>query len=231
MHWISTPAPLLYLATPHWDIVMGNAGKTLFAAIAIVVGIVVYPSLKPAVLGGFGSIKAMLHQDGDMKAEIDALRAEAKRKYPGLAESEAMKRVADQHASEILRTGDARTRARAAAEIFFGAYFMNTRARAGYCRRNGVDLTPFVTAYQQVHRADLDRASAILADAGIDPESLPYKIQPISVPAVQQDMEDIARAQNLPMPHVCALFNEKAEALAKAIRVPYDVRAALLTKY
>jgi hypothetical protein len=210
---------------------MGNAGKTVLAAIAIVVGVVVYPSLKPAVQGGFGSVKALLHQDDEIKAELDALKAEAKRKYPGMAESEAMKRVADQRASEILRSGDKRARARAAANIFFGAYFMNTRARAGYCRRNGVDLTPFVTAYEQAHRAEFERASAILADAGIDPESLPYKLQPASIPAVQQDMEDIARAQNLPTPHVCALFNEKADEIVKAIPLPYDVKAALITKY
>jgi hypothetical protein len=210
---------------------MGNAGKTLFAAIAIVVGVVVYPSLKPAVQGGFGSIKALLHQDDDIKAEVDALKAEAKRKYPGMAESAAMKRVADQRASDILRTGDKRTRARSAAEIFFGAYFMNTRARAGYCRRNGVDLTPFVTAYERAHRVELDRATAILADAGIDPASLPYKLQSISVPAAQQDMEDIARAENLPTQHVCALFNEKADEIVKSMQLPYDVKAALITKY
>lgn len=210
---------------------MGNAGKTLITVIAIVVGIVVYPSLKPAVQSGLGSIKALLPQDAEIKAEMDALKAEAKRKYPGMAESAAIKKVADQRARDILRTGDKPTRARAAAEIFFGAYFMNTRARAGYCRRNGVDLTPFVTTYERTHRVEFERAQRILTDAGVDYESLPYKLQSIAAPAVQQDMEDISRAENLPIPHVCALFNEKAEELAKAIRAPAEVREALMAKY
>jgi hypothetical protein len=210
---------------------MGNAGKTLFIAIAIVAGIVLYPSLKPAVQSGLGSVKALLPQDAEVKAEMDALKAEAKRKYPGMAESAAMKKVADQRARDILRTGDKQTRARTAAEIFFGAYFMNTRARAGYCRRNGVDLTPFVTTYERTHRVEFERAQKILSDAGVDYESLPYKLQSISAPAVQQDMEDISRAENLPIPHVCTLFNEKADELAKAIHAPAEVREALMAKY
>ena len=145
-----------------------------------------------------------------------------------MAQSDAMKEVAVRQARESLGKGDATSRSRTAASIFFGAYIMNTRARPEYCRQRGVDLRPFVAAYEEVHRAELTRARAIFAEAGMNPETLAPTLQAQFVGMVEQDMKDFAAGAQVPLENTCKLFNENAKLIAQAIELPAEVRNALL---
>jgi hypothetical protein len=201
------------------DPAMKSAGIALISALGLVASIVAYEALKPEPLRP--------PTTADVKVQIDALKAEATRRHPGMAQSDAMKQVAIRQARESLGTGDALNRSRNAAGIFFGAYFMNTRARPEYCRQRGVDLRPFVTAYEEVHRAELARARAVFLEAGMDPETLAPALQGQFVGMVEQDMKDFASGAQVPLENTCALFNENARAIAQAIELPAEVRQAL----
>lgn len=199
---------------------MKSAGIALISAIGLVAGIVAYQALKPE--------PPRLPTSADVKVQIDELKAEAARAHPGMAQSDAMKEVAVRQARESLGKGDATSRSRTAASIFFGAYIMNTRARPEYCRQRGVDLRPFVAAYEEVHRAELTRARAIFAEAGMNPETLAPTLQAQFVGMVEQDMKDFAAGAQVPLENTCKLFNENAKLIAQAIELPAEVRNALL---
>jgi hypothetical protein len=199
---------------------MKSAGVALISAIGLVAGILAYQALKPE--------PPRPPTSADVKAQIDELKAEAARAHPGMAQSDAMKEVAVRQARESLGKGDATSRSRTAASIFFGAYIMNTRARPEYCRQRGVDLRPFVAAYEEVHRAELTRARAIFAEAGMNPETLAPTLQAQFVGMVEQDMKDFAAGAQVPLENTCRLFNENAKLIAQAIELPAEVRNALL---
>lgn len=199
---------------------MKSAGIALISAIGLVAGIAAYQALKPE--------PPRLPTSADVKVQIDELKAEAARAHPGMAQSDAMKEVAVRQARESLGKGDATSRSRTAASIFFGAYIMNTRARPEYCRQRGVDLRPFVAAYEEVHRAELTRARAIFAEAGMNPETLAPTLQAQFVGMVEQDMKDFAAGAQVPLENTCKLFNENAKLIAQAIELPAEVRNALL---
>lgn len=202
--------------------IMKSAGIVLISAIGLVAGILAYQALTPE--------PARPPTAADVKTQIDALKAEAARAHPGMAQSDAMKEVAVRQARESLGKGDAVSRSRTAAGIFFGSYFMNTRARPEYCRQRGVDLQPFVTVYEEVHRAELTRARAIFAEAGMNPETLAPALRNQFIGMVEQDMKDFAAGAQVPLEKTCALFNENAKAISQAIELPKEVRQALLAK-
>lgn len=198
---------------------MKSAGIVLISAIGLVAGILAYHALTPET--------PRPPTAADVKTQIDALKAEAARTHPGMAQSDAMKEVAVRQARESLGKGDALSRSRTAAGIFFGSYFMNTRARPEYCRQRGVDLRAFVTVYEDVHRAELARARAIFAEAGMNPDTLAPALQSQFVGMVEQDMKDFAAGAQVPLEQTCGLFNENAKLISQAIELPKEVREAL----
>lgn len=198
---------------------MKSAGIALVSAAGLMVGILAYEALKPSPLSA---------PDPSMvQAEVDRLETEARQAHPGMAPSDAMKEVALRKAREAMTQGDARTRAQNAAGIFFGAYVMNTRARATYCRQRGVDLTPFTSTFASVHRDELARTQAIFREAGLNPDTFAGTLEAQFVPMVEQDMRDFANGAGVPLDKACTLFNEKATQIAQLISVPQEVRQAL----
>jgi hypothetical protein len=202
---------------------MKNAGKTVIVAVAFVAGILLVEAIKPSRLREPTA--------ADVKVQIDKLKAEAAQKHPGMAQSDAIKQVATAQATEMLKTGDAETRAKTAAGLFFGSYFMNTRARPAYCKQRGVDLAPFVAAFNQAHREELTRARDIFSRGGIDPESMVPKIQEQFVAMVDQDMKDFAAGAKVQPESACDLFNQNSKLIAEAIQLPPEVKQTLMATY
>lgn len=202
---------------------MKNAGITLVVVVALVAGVVLYDVAKPDPMQAPNA--------ADVKIEVDKLKAEAAKRHPDMSRSDAMKLVAMAQASELLKTGDAETRAKTAAGVFFGSYYMNTRARPAYCKQRGVDLAPFVAAFDRAHREELTRAREIFVRGGIDPESMVPNIQDHFVAMVDQDMKDFAAGANVPPDSACTLFNENSTLIAEAIQLPPEVKRTLLARY
>lgn len=201
---------------------MKNAGITLIAVAGLVVGLIAYDLLKP------DPIRAPTV--AEVTAEADKLRAEAAKAHPNMVPSDAMKEVSAQRTHEALSRGDREDRARTAASVFFGAFYMNTRARPEYCRKRGVDLSPFVAAYNEAHRAELERARAIFLKGGLDPDMLAPALRAEFLTMVDQDMKDFAAGAQVPLDQVCAQFNQNAQVIVQAIELPEEVRQALFAQ-
>jgi hypothetical protein len=202
---------------------MKNAGTTLIVVAAIVAGVVIYEVAKPDPMREPTA--------AEVKLEVDKLKTEAAKQHPDMPQSDAMKQVATAQATEMLKTGDAETRAKTAAGIFFGSYYMNTRARPAYCKQRGVDLAPFVAAFDRAHREELTRAREIFVRGGIDPESMVPNIQDQFVAMIEQDMKDFAAGAKVPPDSACILFNENSTLIAEAIQLPPEVKRTLLAQY
>ena len=199
---------------------MKSAGIALIAAIGIVAGILIYEARKPEPLRA--------PTQAEVKTQMDKLRADAVKRHPDMPQSDAMKEEAIRQGSAMLQKGNVETRALTAAGLFFGSYFMNTRARPEYCRKRGVDLAQFVAAYERAHGAELARAREILVRAGIDPDSMAPKLQAEFVTVVEQDMKDFAAGAQVQPESACELFNQNSKIIAEAIVLPADVKQALM---
>ena len=201
---------------------MKNAGIPLVAMAAIVVGLVGYEGWK-------WYARHRQPTPAEVKAEVDALRAEAAKRHPGLSQTDAMKQVAAEQAGKRLNEADAHTRRRMAAQVFYGSYFLNTRFRPAYCRQQGVDISPFVAAFKEVHGDELIRADSVFAGAGQTPEAILPVVEAELTRMAAQDMADIGAARQATPDATCRLFNDNARAFAEAIALPPQVKAALMT--
>lgn len=161
---------------------------------------------------------------------VARLQAQAQRLHPGLPPSDALKKMSDQQAERIIAAqADPRARARAAAKMFYGFYYLNTEGRGTYCTRRGVALTPFVDAFRAAHRAELERAEAIMQAEGVDPAvALLPQLEGAMATMVARDMIDFANGANIPVDGACAFFNQNAAGIANHLQQTEAVRAALM---
>jgi hypothetical protein len=200
---------------------MKGAGITVILIGAAVVG-----------LAGYEGLKWLAKQNrptaADVTKEVDALRAEASQKHPGMSQTDAMKQVAAAKAGDMMRKAPTAQRVQMAANVFYGSYFMNTRVRPAWCRDRGVDISPFASAYERVHGEELSKAKAAYAGTEHSPENILPIIEPELRRMVEQDMKDVGDSLKLSPEKTCSAFNDNADAFARAIQLPPEIRQALL---
>lgn len=200
---------------------MKSAGITV-----IVIGFVV------AGFAGYEGLKWLEKQNqptsADVTQQVEKVRAEAAQKHPGLSQTDAMKQVAAAKAADTMRETSPGQRSRVAAEAVFGAYFMNTRVRPAHCRQLGVEIAGFASAYERIHAEELAKAKAIYAEQGRSPEAFATLLGPAMQRMVEQDMRDIAQARSMSPAKTCSVFNDNADAFARAIQLPAAIRQALM---
>lgn len=201
---------------------MKNAGMTVILIGAAVAGFAGYEGLKWLA-------KQNRPTAADVTKEVDALRAEAAQKHPGMSQTDAMKEVAAAKAGEMMRNTSPERRAQMAANVFYGSYFMNTRVRPAWCRERGVDISPFASAYERAHGEELSKAKAAYAGTGRSPEEMLPIVEPELKRMVGQDMADVGASLKLTPEKTCEQFNENADAFARAIQLPPEIRQALLS--
>lgn len=200
---------------------MKSAGITVILIGAAVVG-----------LAGYEGLKWLAKQNrptpADVTAEVDKLRAEAAQKHPGMSQTDAMKQVAAAKASDMMRKAAPAQRVQMAANVFYGSYFMNTRVRPAWCRDRGVDISPFASAYERAHGEELSKAKAAYAGTEHSPENILPIIEPELRRMVERDMKDVGDSLKLSPEKTCSAFNDNADAFARAIQLPPEIRQALL---
>lgn len=200
---------------------MKSAGITV-----ILVGIAV------AGFAGYEGLKWLQKQNqptaADVTQQVEKVRAEAAQKHPGLSQTDAMKQVAAAKAGSTMKNTSPGQRSRVAAEAVFGAHYMNTRVRQSHCKRLGVEISSFTSTYERIHATEFAKASAIYAEQGRSPEAFATLLGPAMQRMIEQDMRDIAQARGMTPEKTCNAFNDNAEAFARAIQLPPEIRQALL---
>lgn len=97
----------------------------------------------------------------------------------------------------------------AAADMFWGFYFMNTKARVNFCHEGGVDMAEFVAQFNERHAAEKAQAEKLYAQFDMNPQDMwkmAEKMDAISM-VLEQDMMQAAYVLNKPLGEVCAYLN------------------------
>jgi hypothetical protein len=127
----------------------------------------------------------------------------------------------------------------AASNLFFGAYFLNTRTRAEYCTARGVDIGRFVAAYEQINRDVFVSAEKYQIEDfkghgyAYDIDKFYEMMSPALKKYVAQDMSDLARTSKASETEVCESLEEDSASWAEALdyrKLAPDIAQVLLRK-
>jgi len=106
-----------------------------------------------------------------------------------------------------------------AADQFWRYFWVNTRMRFDYCKEQGVDISAFTQAFENLHRDDVKRASAISAREGADKEKIYSLLKSEHRKVIEDDMLGIARANNTDLREVCRSLAEHGLEAADAMQL------------
>jgi len=164
----------------------------------------------------------------EVQRTVDDIGERAAREHPELAITDGMKQVAATDAAKKLASQTPRKQASTAADMFWGFDYTNAKARVDYCAARGVDLSPFVAAFNKTHSDELVKARRIYAAEGVDALDYLPKLMPVLKGMVEQDMRDVTTGAQVPLEQACAFFNDNAAKLAELIQMPPQVKQALM---
>ncbi|SIT38029.1 exported hypothetical protein [Paraburkholderia piptadeniae] len=145
----------------------------------------------------------------------EQLRREAAARHPDQPLSLAMAKDASaQMSAELRNEPDEKKRQFRAAAAFYGFYEANTIVRAEYCRELGVDITPFVKAFESRHVELLQKAKKLSADFPTTVEHAMELIKPQLREVTAQEIADAAAKGKMSKKQVCAFVAGHADAIA-----------------
>jgi hypothetical protein len=148
------------------------------------------------------------------KAEVtlEKLKEDAIKKRPDIHPVEAFREEAIEKVSSNLasKTGDAKLNA--AADTYWGFYFINTRSRSDFCNSHGVDISNFSKVFAEMHKNETLKAKLIYSKLSkISEEQLYEKLKPLFLKTVTEDMQAIATQQKISLSQACQVFDEYAK--------------------
>jgi hypothetical protein len=133
--------------------------------------------------------------------------------------------AAQQEATESMARKLARQsgaeRAGTAADNFWGFYLINTRARRDYCAGKGVDIGPFVRAFEDYHAPEVAIATEIYRASPERPgvDKLYEMIKPDVEATVAQDQADMAAGLHVSQKEACEFLLKNAEAMLAEVNL------------
>lgn len=159
------------------------------------------------------------HQAGGVAQDaLERLKNDAVRNHPGVTVSLAMQQEGIEKGTAILASvKDDKARAQKAADMFWGYYFLNARARPEYCREQGVDIQRFVNAFEHVHTNEVREARLVYARSAGDENEMYSLLHAALQKAVVQDMSDVISTRNISASEACTLFSENADVVAQKL--------------
>ncbi|MEM5436225.1 hypothetical protein [Paraburkholderia diazotrophica] len=187
---------------------MNTIDRRVFAGVA---GVVCFFAI--AVVGSrfYLEKRAVAHA----QQEAEQIRREAAARHPDQPLSLAMAKDASARMSTELRNeSDEKRRQLRAAAAFYGFYEANTVVRAGYCRELGVDIAPFVRAFESRHVDLLQKAKKLSADFPTTVEHAIELMKPQLRAVIDQEASDAAANGRMSKKQVCEFVARHADAIA-----------------
>ena len=192
-------------------------GRLKFAAVVLAVIVSLVGCQKQSA----GDVDAAKAADAThfANAEIERIRAEAKRRYPHLSEDEAIKIVADEAGERRLSEGSEAERKVTAASAFMAVYVKHTEAYVSVCRDFGVDVSDFGSAVSRRFAGERARAMSILADAGANEtvlRTLWDNMMPTIVSTTQRELTQMAPGGP---EEACEVLRDEPQEVAESIEL------------
>lgn len=150
---------------------------------------------------------------------IKKTEEEAVKKHPGDSVYEAIQKEAESKAKSLASEPDVTKRSLSAASMFYGFYFLNTRARPGFCRIIGVDISSFVKEFERIHIDELSKAKAILTRSKMSEAKLYSLVESQQRHFVDDDMKKMAISNHISEKQACQLIEQRAEIIANEMHI------------
>lgn len=161
--------------------------------------------------------KQYWHTDNALeRAEVtmEKIKEDAVKKRPDVHPVEAFRDEAIEKSAESLanKTGDRKLNA--AADMYWGFYFVNTRSRSEFCKGHGVDISNFSKVFSDMHQNETLKARLIYAKfSKISEEQLYQKMQSLLFKTVTEDMQAISSQYKISFPQACQVLDEHAKEI------------------
>ncbi len=104
-----------------------------------------------------------------------------------------------------------------AAMKFLGFYHLNTRARAAYCGKLGVDMSAFNAQFRDTQIANHRRAVAIVAKSGLTEDHVYEQSRAELETAIQGEQQQISQKMGLPPMMGCSVMAQHADKVIPGI--------------
>jgi len=182
-------------------------------AAAVLAGAVVKAYIQPSPPPQFNAQQATRTFEQTMqKLESDGLAH-----HPGVSENEAVRLEAIAEASARLKNSPASQRRGSAATQFLGYYYANTTIYSEICR--GVDISPYVGAFQAEHADVLREATEIMAKSGVtlaQVNGVLLSATPNLKPLLTQRIRELTSPEQPTVQEGCVFLAAHGAALARA---------------
>lgn len=154
---------------------------------------------------------------GIVENEMGQIKEIAAKKYPDLPPEEAAARVAAERNNARMESHSVPDQQILAAVGFSTFFRANTSARASYCTEIGVDISPFIAAFQQGHGVELSTADAIFRASGTDFDQDWQSLRPSAEAWARNDMQQIASQRGTDASGACSLFASEPAEVARLL--------------
>ncbi len=156
----------------------------------------------------------------EANSAIDMIREEARNSSPEVPEVLAVHELAIKKAEENIQAKvSMKEKQKAAAGNFMGFYLVNSRQRATYCSNLGVDITPFINAFEESHHTEYDTAVKALAAQPKDVDKLYQMLKPQFLTVIDQDMTYIANENEVGVAEACRLISDHVDVLMSDMHI------------
>ena len=149
--------------------------------------------------------------------ELSQIKKIAAEKYPNLSPAEAAATVAEERNNARMSKHSVQNQQILEAVGFSTFYRANTLARSSYCSKAGVDISPFVAAFQKEHEIELSQSDKIFRDSGTDFDKDWVALRPSAEAWANNDMEQLASQRGTDASGACQLFVEQPGEVAKLL--------------
>jgi hypothetical protein len=146
-------------------------------------------------------------------ASADRMKKEAKAKHPGMSSGEALLAESDSLGKAMIAGNSLSKRTQAAADVFWGFYFSNTRARPAFCADKGQPIPTFAKDFAAAHNPEVERAQQLYRESGASADRL-YQLLEVNL-TKQIDASMHEEAQTIPttVNQLCQIYEANASAL------------------
>ena len=164
--------------------------------------------------------KLIPQMQAELETKINQVQKNATQKHSDVSVSDAMLQEANVYVTKkITSEQDEKKRLATAASMFFGYYFTNVMARPDFCRLEGVDIQPFVNAFEKINSNELNKARAILADLSFNESQFITLIKPQMQKQIKTDMNEMTILNKITKKEACQYIFKNADTLADEMQL------------
>ena len=153
--------------------------------------------------------------------ELNDIKRSATEKYPEMPLSESISLESSNRAKNSLNSeSNENKKTISAASMFMGFYNLNVRVRPEFCREQGVDISPFVLAFERENSIPFAKARAVFSKAPpLMEEKVFAMLKSKMRESIVQDMNELASISKISLKEACQLLADNGDSAAADMHI------------